>query len=238
MHEDCLYIVMPAYNEQDTIQTVAQEWHEIVQQVGPSSRLVIINDGSKDHTLATLQALTQQLPQLTVLDKPNGGHGDTVLFGYHYALAHHADYVFQTDSDGQTLPSEFGPFWQQRHDYDAQFGFRKVRQDGFARWIVTKVLRLVVLAQFHVWVTDANTPYRLMSASSLAPLLAKIPDKYNLPNVLLAVMYVKKHARYRFTQVTFRPRQGGVNSINLKAIIKIGEHAVHDFSGFQHTLLK
>ncbi|KRK39131.1 glycosyltransferase family 2 protein [Loigolactobacillus bifermentans] len=238
MVQDCLYIVIPAYNEQDNIQAVAKEWHEIVQQVGATSRLVIINDGSRDQTLAKLQALAQQLPQLLVLDKPNGGHGDTVLFGYHYAVAHHADYIFQTDSDGQTLPSEFMPFWQQRRQFDAQFGFRKVRQDGLARWIVTKVLRLVVLAQFHVWVVDANTPYRLMSASSLAPLLAKIPDKYNLPNVLLSVMYVKKQLKYRFTRVTFRPRQGGVNSINLKSIIKIGEHAVHDFSGFQHTLLK
>ena len=37
--------------------------------------------------------------------------GATVLYGYKYALKNGADYIFQTDSDGQTLPEEFEPFW-------------------------------------------------------------------------------------------------------------------------------
>ncbi len=32
--------------------------------------------------------------------------------GYRYALEQNADYIFQTDSDGQTLPEEFYGFWE------------------------------------------------------------------------------------------------------------------------------
>ena len=54
---DTLHIIIPAYNEEANIETVAREWHEIVETVGGDSRLVIINDGSKDNTLTMLQEL-------------------------------------------------------------------------------------------------------------------------------------------------------------------------------------
>jgi len=41
-----------------------------------------------------------------------------------------ADWIFQTDSDGQTNPDEFEAFWCRREKYDALFGNRTVRGDG------------------------------------------------------------------------------------------------------------
>ena len=40
------------------------------------------------------------------------------LKGYHYAVDAGADYVFQTDSDGQTLPEEFWQFWENEKNAD------------------------------------------------------------------------------------------------------------------------
>ena len=100
--------------------------------------------------------------------------------------------------------------------------------------MVTKTLRLVVFLSFGVWVTDANTPFRLMSSATLGPHLAQVPEGYNLTNVLLSVLYKKSGQPGRFLEITFRPRQGGVNSINLKRIFKIGLRAVGDF----HSLRK
>ena len=40
---------------------------------------------------------------------------------------------------------------------------------------------------------------------------------------------MKKGYRVKYMPITFRPRQGGVNSINMKKIIKIGKQAVKDF---------
>ena len=83
---DQLYIVMPAYNEESTIEGVARAWHEIVSQVSCNSRLLIVNDGSKDRTLKILTDLQNELSQLQVLTKDNGGHGSALFFGYEYAL--------------------------------------------------------------------------------------------------------------------------------------------------------
>lgn len=226
---DKLYIVIPAYNEEETIEGVIREWYEVVRSAGDESRLLVINDGSKDATGKKMENLLSQLPQLEAKTKVNEGHGATLLYGYEYALEHGADYIFQTDSDGQTLPEEFCAFWENRTRYDAVIGNRKGRQDGKSRVFVTKVLKLVLRMIFGVWVTDANTPYRLMTAEVLRKHLKGMPEKFNLPNVLLTVSFLKEKERVLFLPVTFRPRQGGVNSINLPKITRIGIQAVRDF---------
>lgn len=231
-----LYIIIPAYNEEANISAVAREWHSIVEELGDQSRLVIIDDGSKDSTYDILQKLEGELPYLTAITKPNGGHGSTVLYGYNYALAANAEYVFQTDSDGQTMPQEFWALWAERENYDIQIGHRKGRQDGISRVVVTKTLKMVLFFSFGLWITDANTPFRLMSASSLKTHLPKIPKDYNLSNVLLTVLYEKAKSRVRYVPITFRPRQGGENSINLRKIIKIGRQTVHDFASLRRQI--
>lgn len=233
---DKLYIVIPAYNEQDNIQKVLNDWYPVVENYGTDSRLVVIDDGSKDNTYQILTEYAEDHPLLTALTKPNGGHGATVLYGYNYALSEGADYVFQTDSDGQTLPSEFAPFWNSRNKYDITVGYRTKREDGFSRLIVTRVLRLVVLCCFGVRIPDANTPYRLMSADTLSANLKYIPDDFFLSNVALSAIYKKRGMKMHFIPITFRPRQGGVNSINIKKIIKIGIKAFGDFKTINERL--
>lgn len=122
-----LYIVIPAYNESENIEKTIDQWYQVVERHNDEgkSRLVIINDGSKDNTYELLQKCAATRPLLIPLDKPNGGHGPTVLYGYRYAIRQKADYIFQTDSDGQTNPDEFEPFWNQRGRYDAIIGSQR-----------------------------------------------------------------------------------------------------------------
>ena len=231
-----LYIVVPAYNEADNIEQLVDDWYPVVKKINKESQLVIIDDGSKDDTYKILKKLKKSRPQLNCITKPNAGHGATVLYGYHYALDHGADYIFQTDSDGQTLPSEFDYFWKLRNQYDMIIGHRKGREDGFARVVVTKTLRFVVRLCFHVKVTDANTPFRLMTAKSLKENIEYIPENFNLSNVILSVIYAKRNQKVKYIPITFRPRQGGVNSINLPKIFGIGRQALKDFRQINKSL--
>lgn len=231
-----MYIVIPAYNESETIKSVIEEWYPLTEKYGEGSRMAIVNDGSKDNTLEIALKLAEKYPRLTVLDKPNGGHGSAVIYGYKYALDKGADYVFQTDSDGQTRPEEFEQFWINREKYDMVIGERSGRQDGFSRVFVTKTLRLVLRVIFGVWVKDANTPYRLMKADSLRSCLDLFDDDYNLPNVIISVAMKKSNKPVLFRHITFRPRQGGKNSINMKKIIKIGMQALKDFKAINKKL--
>ncbi len=226
---DKLYIVIPAYNEEANIEKTVREWSAIANMYGNDSKLVVVNDGSKDNTLTILKTLEEQTECLIVLDKKNGGHGSAVIYGYKYAVSHGADYIFQTDSDGQTRPEEFEPFWYQRENYSMVIGSRGGRQDGISRIFVTKTLKLVIRIFFGVNVKDANTPFRLMKTDVLVKYLDFFEDDYNLPNVIISVAFERFNESVLYRNITFKPRQGGTNSINLKKIFKIGYKAVGDF---------
>lgn len=238
---ETIYFVMPAYNEAENIRSVVEQWYPIVEKIrsgGGCPQLVIANDGSKDNTFAIMQELQKEYPLFKPLNKENSGHGATVLYLYSYAINNGADYIFQTDSDGQTNPEEFWQMWENRDKYDFQIGYRKERQDGVSRVFVTKTLRLVVWLMFHEWVTDANTPFRLMKADKLKAITDVIPKDYFLCNVAISAIAVKWKYKIKFYKITFKPRQGGVNSINMKRIFKIGWKALGDFRKINRNLMQ
>lgn len=234
--QDKLYIIIPAYNEEKNIKSVIEEWYPVVETIGNGSKIVIIDDGSKDNTYKVMTEMAESRPMLEAKSKPNSGHGATILWGYHYALGQGADYVFQTDSDGQTKASEFAAFWKLRDQYAMVIGHRRHREDGKSRVFVTKVLKLVIYLCFGVRVVDANTPFRLMQAEALRENIVLVPEDFFLTNVLISVIYTKKKLSVKYLPITFRPRQGGTNSINMKRIWRIGKQAVRDFMSLRKEL--
>lgn len=230
-----LYIVIPAYNESENIENLVSDWYPVVEKHNGNgeSRLVVIDDGSKDNTYELLCKLAQGRPLLQPITKPNGGHGATVLYGYRYAIENGADYIFQTDSDGQTLPGEFEGFWNLREEYDAILGNRSDRQDGKSRKFVENTLRFILRVTFGVNVPDANAPFRLMKKELVEKYISKMPEDFNLPNVMFTTYFAYFKEKLKFLKVTFKPRQAGTNSINIKKIVKIGWKAVGDFASLK-----
>lgn len=235
---DKLFIVIPAYNEKDNIAQTVADWYPVVEKTGEESRLVIINDGSKDNTYEILQDLAETRPQLTALTKLNGGHGSTVIYGYKYAINKKADWIFQTDSDGQTNPDEFTSFWNERNEYDAIIGNRTVRGDGKSRKFVENVVCFLLRIIFGVKVKDANAPFRLMKSGLVAKYIDRMPTNYNLPNIMLTTFFAYYKENICFKEISFKPRQGGTNSINIKRIVKIGFKALGDFKNFRREMKK
>lgn len=229
-----IYLVIPAYNEQESINDLITDWYPIID-VLPEGHIVVINDGSKDNTFDVLMGLAKDRPKLEVINKENGGHGDALLYGYQYAIDNDADWIFQTDSDGQTKADEFFGFWNEREGYDAILGNRKVRGDGAIRKFVENVLCVMIHLTFGIKVPDANCPFRLMKADKVAVYIKHLPEHYFLPNVMLTVFF-KKNDCIKFKEVTFENRKGGKNSINVTKIVFIGLKSIKDFTKFRREM--
>lgn len=230
-----LDIVIPAYNEAANIAQVVGQWYPVVTSCGDGS-LIVLDDGSTDETARILRALARSRPALRVVEKDNEGHGATVLRGYRLALEDGADYVFQTDSDGQTDPDDFPAFWARRESYDAVMGVRASREDGLSRVCVTNVLKAVVDAFFHVRVPDANVPFRLVRADALTDALELVPEGYGLANAALSVSLFKLGYSVEFLPIAFHARQGGENSIDIPRIVRIGARACAEFSRLNRSM--
>ena len=235
---DIIYIVMPAYNEEANIITTLDAWYPIIKNHNKNgeSRLVVVNDGSKDNTYKLMQEYAKTHPFFIPLTKPNGGHGSTVIYAYDYAIKQSAEWIFQTDSDGQTNPDEFESFWNDRNKYDAIFGNRTKRGDGQSRAFVEKVVCRLVKHYFGVKVPDANAPFRLMRADKVKEYLSKLKPDYNLPNIMITTYFVYYKNKVDFRAISFKPREKGTNSINIKRIVKIGKDALKDFRQLKKEL--
>ncbi|MBQ1894095.1 MAG: glycosyltransferase family 2 protein [Clostridiales bacterium] len=231
-----LYVVMPAYNEEANIAETVRSWYPVLEGKSEDSRLVIADSGSSDRTHEILEELQSEFPKLEILTDSDRQHGPKLIALYGYAISKGADYIFQTDSDGQTDPNEFGAFWDARVSHDIILGHRKVRGDGKSRAMVEKVVCLLLRLYFRVKVPDANAPFRLMKSDVVAKYLGRLPEDYNIPNIMLTTYFVHYKENVEFRVITFKPRQGGKNSINIRKIFKIGRKALKDFRHFKKEM--
>lgn len=233
---ESLYLVMPAYNEEANIKKVVDEWYPILGNGNDNSRMVISDGGSKDATLKILYELQNTYPKLVVIPKPDTDHGTKVILLYRYAIENKADWIFQTDSDGQTLPAEFDEFWKLRNTYDAIMGNRKKRGDGLIRKVVGNVLCIYCMFFFGAVMPDANAPFRLMKSSVVNKYIDLMPDDFNLPNAILSACFSRYKEKVVYKNITFQPRQGGKNYMNVRRIVKIGFRSIKNFLKIKHNL--
>jgi len=216
-----LAIVMPVYNEEAGIRNVLEEWFPVLDAQGVDYGFILLNDGSKDDTLAVLHALAGQ--KVRVIDKSNSGHGRTCRMGYEKALETEAEWILQIDADGQCDPADFPACWRARENADCVFGLRSVRDDGFVRTMVSRICTLLTMLATGVAVRDGNVPYRLIRRAALTQGLARVPADFDIQNVALTVALKRTPAlRWKYIPIHFRNRRAGVSSINLPKIARMG----------------
>ena len=230
---DSIYVVMPAYNEEENIESVIKSWYKVLEGKAPESRLIIADTGSVDKTHEIIIGLKDSYPQLESFETSMKQHGPKLIALYKKAMKDNIDYIFQTDSDGQTNPDEFSEFWNMRDKYDLILGNRTVRGDGKQRAFVERVVCLLLRMVFGVKVPDANAPFRLMRTDVVAKYIDRLPEDYNIPNIMLTAYFAHYKENLTFKEISFQPRQGGVNSINIPKIIRIGISGVRDFINFK-----
>lgn len=218
--KDLLSIVMPVYNEEEIIETVIQDWHNTLSELAVNFEIRCYNDGSMDNTLKILEQLKATYPNLVVINKPNTGHGPTILRGY--AEARHADWIFQIDSDNEIRADQFASFWEMRESYDFLLGKRSHKDFPLSRQFISYVAWLVVRLGFGSKLVDVNSPFRLFRSAAVSPLIQRIPVDTFAPNVLITGMVAgTKQLRCKEIPIQNQFRQTGTVSIKHFKLFKV-----------------
>ena len=178
-----LAVIMPAYNQETTIERVIDEWVEALSGLGIPFRLHVYNDGSTDETRALLDQLANTHDALRIHHQANAGHGPTILQGYRENT--HATWIFQVDSDDEVSAAHFETFWRHRHAYDFIIANRIGRQASVSRKLLSWIARSLVHILYGGAVHDVNAPYRLLRAEAFKPCFAAIPARYFAPNLAI-----------------------------------------------------
>lgn len=206
-----LALVMPVYNEEACVADVVREWREMLSGLDLRFRLLVLNDGSRDGTAQALSVFAKD-PHIEVINKPNSGHGPTVLLGYHRAVEL-AEWVFQCDSDDEMKAHYFPLLWEKRAHYDALFATRTGRTQHFDRRLISAFSRFTVRALFGPGIEDVNVPYRLIRADLLREIIAQIPDDTFAPNVIISGALARAHRPIYNHPVPHEGRKTGQVSI-------------------------
>ena len=216
-YNDRLCVVMPVYNERGAIGGVLDKWVGALDGLKADYVIRPYNDGSRDDSLAVMTAkageLNRSRVKVDVRDKPNGGHGHTILTGYREAAADGFGWIFQIDSDDEMGPEKFGELWNRRNEFDFLVGIRDGRRQALPRKIVSFVSRLCVRLFYGKSVWDVNTPYRLMRTSAFADFYSAIPLATFAPNVILSGLAARNGLRALEIRVPQHDRMTGEVSI-------------------------
>lgn len=220
MKKYSLAVVMPVYNEEGAIGNVLSKWNRTLEGLKIDFHIHAYNDGSKDNTLKILNEFAAQSEgRLVVHDKPNSGHGPTILKGYR-DNANNCEWIFQIDSDDEMGPESFHYLWERRDNYDFLIGLRDCREQPMPRKIISLVSRLCVRVFYGKSVWDVNSPYRLMRTDKFKELYYKIPMDTFAPNVIISGFIGKAALKYFEYPVNHGDRKTGEVSIKKWKLLK------------------
>jgi glycosyltransferase involved in cell wall biosynthesis len=174
MQPPILYIVIPCYNEEQVLPITAPEFlaelsHLMAaEKISPESRILFVNDGSKDSTWDIISALAASDPHyLGISQSRNRGHQSTILAGMMEAKEH-CDITITIDCDGQDDISAMEQMVDAyREGCDIVYGVRSQRKTDtfFKRFTAQTFYKL--LGHMGAEVVYNHADYRLVSARVL-----------------------------------------------------------------------
>ena len=213
-----LAVVIPVYNEENTIRSLVEDLHKMLQSEKISHRFIIVNDGSTDNSLPILETIALSMPQLQIYTQQNSGHGAALIAGYTRTVG--SEWVFQTDSDYQYDVYHLIELWRHRNQYHLLLAERTQRNASGLRNIATWLLRQLFNKVYGSGLHDVNSPYRLMRNAALQPALKTIPPNTFTPNILIAGYFLIKGLAVCTTKINLRENASSRKSTMSPHILK------------------
>jgi glycosyltransferase involved in cell wall biosynthesis len=160
-----LSVVVPCFNEEGNVGGVVAQATEVGRRLCRELEIVVVDDGSTDHTATVLSTLRREIPELKVVTHArNRGYGAAVRSGLDRAAM---DYVFLTDGDGQFDLEELSLALRMLDQHDVVAGYRARRRDGWWRSLWGRSWTALVNRFLGLRVRDANCAFKLVPRSLL-----------------------------------------------------------------------
>ena len=140
-------IVVPFHNEEENVTILYARLKQVMEQVGESFELVLVDDGSNDRTCKLMGEIAAVDSRVLVIKlRRNFGQTSALAAGFDHATG---DFILAMDGDLQHDPSEIPQFLEKLEEgYDVVSGWRKERVDSFlmrrfpsrcANWMMAKL---------------------------------------------------------------------------------------------------
>jgi dolichol-phosphate mannosyltransferase len=204
-----LSVVIPVYNEVETLETLATELDDALRMLGRSAEIIFVDDGSTDGSDGVLRNLAQADPRVRVIRfRRNAGQSAAFYAGLH---ASRGRYVATMDADLQNDPRDLMVLWGYLAQCDAAVGWRSRRRDGWLKRLSSRFANGVRRAVTRHAVHDSSCSLRLMRRECVDA----IPPFDGMHRFVPTLVQL---AGFRVTEVpvTHRPRRFGCSKYGIR----------------------
>ncbi len=172
-----LYVVLPCYNEEEvlgeTSKRLLEKFNSLISAniISPLSRIVFVDDGSRDKTWEIVENLHRQSEYFEGIKlSHNRGHQNALLAGL-FTVNEFADCIITMDADLQDDINVMDTFLEKYHDgCDVVYGVRDERNTDTFLKRSTSLLFYKIMAKLGVESIYNHADYRLMSKRAVAAL--------------------------------------------------------------------
>ena len=223
-------IVIPCYNEQEvltkTIDALGKLSERIKQETGVDTQLLLVDDGSKDHTWSMIKEAAEAHPFVSGIKlSHNRGHQNALWAGMEASIDH-CDAMVSIDADLQDDENVIVDMVRQLQEgKDIVYGVRKERKTDtfFKRFTAQSFYKIMQMADKEVLYNHAD--FRLMSNRALKALM-QYPER----NLFLRAIVRELGFKEGYVYYDRKAREAGESKYPLKKMLAFSIDGITSFS--------
>jgi len=203
-----LSIIIPVFNEEENLSRVQEAFEKYFPIAKIPSKVIFVNDGSRDRSLELIREITMNNPLFTFISfEKNCGLSAAIKAGFDHATTKWVGYI---DADLQTTPEDFNILADYCNDYDLVTGVRTGRQDSFVKNASSKIANSIRRSFTHDGMDDTGCPLKIINAEK-----AKAIPMFNGLHRFLPAMILLQKGKIIQVPVRAFPRLAGTSHFHL-----------------------
>jgi len=228
--ESLVTIVVPAFNENESLWANLPEWLRICNERDWS--LIVVDDGSQDGTAEALKAFAGNARFSAYRHRANRGYGNALKTGLFHA---ETEYAVTMDADGQHDVVDVGRLLEAMRSQNADMviGARVINDtSGAYRRFGKLLLRLIAQLLFSVRIRDLNSGFKLYRTEVVKRLLPWCPGSMAFSDVV-TLLHLNLEMHVVEVPIETRPREGGRSTIGTMTAVETLVEIVNVLMGFR-----
>jgi dolichol-phosphate mannosyltransferase len=212
-------IVIPARNEEGSIEPMLRQLHTTLQSRGISHEIVVVDDGSTDGTWTLLQQLRNEIPELQPVQNTGlNGFGRAVIFGLNHATG---DAVTIMMADASDDAEDAVRYWEKLGEgYDCVFGSRFIKGGAVydypkIKFLVNRMANLFLKVLFATRLNDTTNAFKAYRKEVIDGCRPLISPHFNL-TVELPLKAMVRGYSWDIVPISWRNRKAGVAKLKMK----------------------
>ncbi|MCE9622193.1 MAG: glycosyltransferase family 2 protein [Actinomycetia bacterium] len=186
----------PCYNDEFAIPIMVRAARSALLDSVDEFEIIVVDDGSSDGSVAALEGLREEVPELTIVrHTTNRGYGGALISGFGASTK---QWIFYTDGDAQYDASELVRCIDAvQSNTDVVQGWKMQRGDPWYRKVIGRTYHHVVRVLFNLHVRDTDCDFRLIRAT----LMSRVPLTSTSGVICVEMMRKFEKAGAKFVEV-------------------------------------